>query len=297
MQQKITPNVWFDGTAKEAVEFYTSVFTNSAVISTAYYPREGLPDFQRGFEGKELSIDFELNGYRFTAINAGPEFSVNASISFMVNFDPSRDDMAERHLVELWSQLVEGGEVLMSLDTYPYSKRYGWVKDRYGVTWQLMLTDPAGEPRPFIIPALLFAGPNTNRAEEAMLYYQSIFRGTKQGVISRYPEPTGPAEKGSIMFADFMLEGQWFAVMDSGVDQNVPFSEAVSLSIACKDQAEIDAYWEELSTVPEAEQCGWCKDKFGVSWQVVPENIEELMSKPDAYTKLLNMKKLVIADF
>ena len=153
MEQKIAPNLWFDGNAKEAVEYYVSVFPDSTVVSTAYYPNrtdEGLADFQKDMAGKELAIEFELRGQRFTAINAGPEFK---------------------------------------------------------------------------------------------------------------------------------------------------FNEAVSFAISCEDQHEIDYYWEKLSSVPEAEQCGWCKDRFGLSWQVVPMNMGELMQRPNAYAHMMQMKKLVIADF
>ena len=150
MAQKITPNLWFDGNAKEAVEYYVSVFPDSKIIATKYYPTEGLADFQKEMAGKELTVEFELNGQRFVAINAGPEFK---------------------------------------------------------------------------------------------------------------------------------------------------FNEAVSFSIDCKDQEEIDYYWEKLSKVPEAEQCGWCKDQYGLSWQVVPENMEELMKRPGAFGKLMQMHKLVITDF
>jgi predicted 3-demethylubiquinone-9 3-methyltransferase (glyoxalase superfamily) len=153
MQQKITPNLWFDGNAQEAVDYYLSVFPGSKITATQYYPKtaeEGLADFQMDLAGKVLTIEFELNGMRFIAINAGPQFK---------------------------------------------------------------------------------------------------------------------------------------------------FNEAVSFAVTCKDQAEIDTYWEKLSSVPEAAQCGWCKDKFGLSWQVVPANMDELMQKPDAFKHLMDMKKLVIADF
>ncbi|MDB5165293.1 MAG: yteG [Candidatus Saccharibacteria bacterium] len=150
MLKRITPNLWFDGNAKEAVEFYTSVFPDSKVVTTVYYPNEGLLDFQKDLAGKELTIEFELSGNHFAAINAGPEFKFNESISF---------------------------------------------------------------------------------------------------------------------------------------------------SIPCKDQEEIDYYWEKLSSVPESEQCGWCKDQYGLSWQIVPENMEELMKRPNAFASLMQMKKIVIADF
>lgn len=153
MQQKITPNLWFDGNAQEAVEFYLSVFSDGKILSTEYYPNsaeEGLADFQKDLAGKVLTIAFEIAGMQFLAINAGPDFT---------------------------------------------------------------------------------------------------------------------------------------------------FNEAVSFAIACKDQQEIDYYWEKLSSDPAAEQCGWCKDQFGLSWQVVPENVDELLKKPSAFAHMMKMKKLVINDF
>ncbi len=150
--QKITPNLWFDGNAKEAVDFYVSVFPNSIVTQTVNYPNsaeEGLADFQLDLAGKVLVVEFDLDGSHFVAINAGPEFK---------------------------------------------------------------------------------------------------------------------------------------------------FTEAVSFSIACKDQEEIDYFWSKLSAVPENEQCGWCKDKYGLSWQVVPKNMGKLMKKPGAYAHMMEMKKIVIAD-
>lgn len=150
MPQKITPNLWFDGNAKEAVDFYISVFPDGKIIDTSYYPTENLLDFQKALAGKELTVDFELAGQRFTAINAGPEFKFNESISFL---------------------------------------------------------------------------------------------------------------------------------------------------IGCKDQEEVDYFWEKLSVVPESEQCGWCKDKYGLSWQVIPANLGDLMKKPDAFAKLMKMKKIEIDKF
>jgi predicted 3-demethylubiquinone-9 3-methyltransferase (glyoxalase superfamily) len=165
-----------------------------------------------------------------------------------------------------------------------------------------MLTDPAGEPRPFITPLLMFAGEQTNKAEDAMRFYLSVFKDSKQGTVARYPEDTGPAKKNSIMFADFMLENQWFAAMDSGVEQAFGFNEATSLLVNCDTQEEIDYYWERLSAVPEAEQCGWLKDKFGVSWQVSPTILGTMMQDgtPEQVARVtqafLKMKKFVIAE-
>lgn len=300
MSQKITPNLWFDGNAKEAADFYATVFPDTTVTVTASYPNskeEGLADFQLDMAGKPLTVDFTIQGQNFTCINAGPEFKFNPSISFLVNFDPSRDAQAEEHLQQIWDKLLDGGEVMMELDEYPHSKKYGWLKDKFGLTWQVMLTNPDGEPRPYIIPSLMFAGPAMGRAKEAIDYYTALFEGTKVGTIASYPQDMNGAKAGSLMFGEFMLAGQWFMAMDAGSANDFTFNEAVSLSVTCKDQEEIDYFWEKLSAVPESEQCGWCKDKFGVSWQIVPENMGELMQKPDAFAHMMQMHKIVIADF
>src|SRR5690606_11847230 len=185
------------------------------VVETVHYPKsveEGLADFQAGLAGQVLSIDFELGDMRFTAINAGPEFRPNPSISFMVNFDPSRDDKARGNLDALWERLSDGGIELMPLDKYDFSKHYGWVEDRYGVSWQLILTDPDGEPRPFIIPALMFAGPQLGRATEARNYYVEVFADSKLGEAYKYTEITDMFTKDHIMFSELQLAGQWFVV-------------------------------------------------------------------------------------
>jgi len=295
--QKITPNLWFDHDAAEAADFYVSVFPDGSRTRTTYYPTDGLPDFQKDLAGEVLTAEFEIGGLTFVGINAGPEFRPTSATSFIVNLDPSHDDDARTRLDELWAALSEGGEVLMPLDAYPFSPRYGWVQDRFGYSWQLILTDPAGERRPFLTPSLMFGDGVVNRAREAIDYYTSVFSHSRVGVLAPYPEQTGPADAGSLMYGDFQLAHQWFAAMDSGVEQEVTFNEAVSFSVACKDQDEIDYFWERLSAVPEAEQCGWCKDRFGVSWQIVPAIMDELMQRPGAYDAMMSMKKLVIAGF
>lgn len=291
--QKIIPHLWFDTQAKEAVNFYCAAFPNSKIISSVvlHDTPSGDCDF----------ITFNLNGHDFMAISAGPFFTINPSISFILNFDPSQDTAAAENLKTMWDALVEGGTALMPLQEYPFSKQFGWVKDRFGVTWQLMLTDPSGEPRPFITPLLMFSGDTTNKAAEAMQFYLDTFKNTKRGNVTSYQEDTGPARKGSVMFADFMLENQWFAVMDANAEQPFTFNEGVSLFINCETQDEIDYYWERLSAVPEAEQCGWLKDKYGVSWQVSPVTLSEVMQNgtPEQIARVtqafLKMKKFDLA--
>jgi predicted 3-demethylubiquinone-9 3-methyltransferase (glyoxalase superfamily) len=145
------------------------------------------------------------------------------------------------------------------------------------LSWQLILSNPEGDSRPPIVPSMLFVGENCGKAEEAINFYLSVFRNSKQGNLIRYSAGQEPDKEGTIMFADFMLENYWFAAMDSAREHNFTFNEAISLMVSCDGQEEIDYYWERLSAVPEAEQCGWLKDKYGVSWQVVPSALDEMM--------------------
>ncbi|NLA35540.1 MAG: VOC family protein [Actinobacteria bacterium] len=301
MEQRIVPNIWHGGTGAEAAEFYTRVVPDSHIVSTSFYPTEGLLDFQQPLAGQPLTFDLSLGGYRVVLINAGDDFRPTPAISLMVNFDPlffGDDERAARAaLDEMWAALSDDGEVLMPLGPYPFSPHYGWVADRYGMTWQLITTDPARDPRPFIMPSLLFSGAAQNRAGEAIARWTEVFDDAAIGVRVPFEEPSGPATAGSIMFADFTLDGQWFVAMDADSETSFDFSPGVSLSVRCADQAEIDRYWAALSRVPELEQCGWCADEFGVSWQVEPENIDELMERPGAFAQLMQMKKLEIDRF
>ncbi len=247
-------------------------------------------------------VSFELAGQKFMAISAGPYFKFNPSASFMLNFDPSRDTKAQENLDALWNKLAEGGTTLMPLQEYPFSKRYGWIQDKYGLSWQLILSNPDGEPRPFITPSLMFVGAVCGKAEEASDFYLSVFKNSKRGQIARYPAGMDPDKEGSIMFTDFQLENQWFAAMDSAREHNFTFNEAVSFIVKCDTQEEIDYYWEKLSAVPESEQCGWLKDKYGVSWQIVPTAMDEMMSSGDekkiarVTEAFMKMKKFDIAE-
>jgi predicted 3-demethylubiquinone-9 3-methyltransferase (glyoxalase superfamily) len=292
--QKIVPHLWFDKEAKAAADFYASAFPNSKVNSVSTL--KGTPS------GDTDIVSFTINGFEFQSISAGPYFKLNPSISFFVNFDPSQDPQVREHLSALWSKLSEGGKVLMPLQEYPFSKWYGWIEDRFGVSWQLILTNPEGESRPFIVPSFLFVGDVCGKAEEAMKFYQSVFTNSKQGLIARYPAGREPDKEGTIMFTDFKLEDVWLAAMDSAHKHAFGFNEAVSLIVRCANQQEIDYYWEKLSADPKAEQCGWLKDKFGISWQITPIEMDEMMSRgtPEQVARLtesfLKMKKFDLAE-
>jgi predicted 3-demethylubiquinone-9 3-methyltransferase (glyoxalase superfamily) len=220
----------------------------------------------------------------------------------MVNFDPSQDADASKKIDELWTKLSDGGTVLMELGEYPFSKRYGWCADKYGFSWQLILTDAAGEPRPRIMPSLLFVTDSGKKAEEATDMYLSVFKNATRGTIARYPAGSEPNVEGAVMFTDFMLENQWFTAMDGTTSMHkFGFNEAVSLLVKCDDQNEIDYYSEKLSAVPESEQCGWIKDAYGVSWQISPTVMNDMMSSSDKAAvdrvtqAFLKMKKFDLA--
>jgi len=292
--QKIIPHLWFDTQAKEAADFYVSAFKDSKITASTTITDTPSGDCD--------IVSFDLSGYSFKAISAGPYFKINPSVSFMLNFDPSKDENAKANLDELWAALSEGGTALMPLGEYPFSKHYGWIQDKYGVSWQLILTNPDGEDRPFIIPSILFVGDACGKAEEASEFYLSVFKDARRGALARYPAGMEPDKEGTIMFTDFQLEGQWFTAMDSAHEHAFSFSEAISFIVNCDTQEEIDYYWEKLSAVPESEQCGWLKDKFGLSWQIVPTAMDTMMTTatPEQLARVtqsfLAMKKFNIAE-
>lgn len=264
--QRIVPHLWFDKEAKEAALFYTSLFDESKILDVTVL--EDTPS------GDAESVSFEIAGQQFMAISAGPFFKFNPSISLMVACYSAEEVNTK------WKTLSEGGMELMPLGEYPFSKRYSWVQDRYGLSWQLMLTDP-GQSVQKITPNLLFSKESCGKAEEAIRYYTGVFENSEIGTISRYKEGEAETPKAKINYAAFKLDGIAFSAMDNGFDADFGFNEAFSLVINCEDQKEIDYFWGKLSAVPEAEQCGWVKDKFGVSWQIVPTIMDEMMKSGD----------------
>lgn len=290
---KIVPNLWFDKEATEAARFYCDAIPGSRLNSLVV-----LRDTPSG--DCDL-VSFELAGQPFMAISAGPLFKFNPSTSFILNFDSSQG-RTRQDLEALWNKLLPGGSVLMPLQAYPFAPLYGWIQDRYGLSWQLILSEPGGEARPFITPALLFVGEVCGKAEEAQDFYVSLFPNAQRGAMMRYPAGMEPEREGTLMYSEFMLAGQWFAAMDSAYPHNFAFNEAISFMIYCDTQAEIDHYWTRLSAVPEAEQCGWLKDRYGLSWQVVPRALERMLQDPDpervnrVNRVVLQMKKLELAE-
>jgi predicted 3-demethylubiquinone-9 3-methyltransferase (glyoxalase superfamily) len=260
--QKIVPHLWYDKEAKEAALFYISLFDQSKLSHVAVI--ENTPS------GDAEVVSFELAGQQFMAISAGPYFSFNPSTSLMVAC------YSVEEVNTKWKALMEGGTELMPLAEYPFSKWYAWVQDRYGLSWQLMLTD-SGQPGQKITPNLLFSNDVIGKAEEAVKYYTEVFRDSETGLISKYQAGEAESVKAKVNYAAFKLYGVTMSAMDNAYDVDYSFNEAFSFMVNCSDQQEIDYFWDRLSAVPEAEQCGWLKDKFGVSWQITPENMDEVL--------------------
>lgn len=285
--QRIVPHIWFDKEAVTAAEFYVSVFPDSRITSTTV-----LRDTP---SGDTDIVSFVLAGYAFQAISAGPFFKLNPSVSFTVNCATAGEVDA------LWAKLADGGQALMPLDAYPFNPRFGWVQDRFGVSWQLALSETNAAGQPSITPSLLFVGANCGKAEDAISFYTSVFSKSAVGHVMRYGPDQAPDREGTVMHADFMLAGQPFTIGESAWPHEFAFNEAISFIVTCDSQAEIDACWERLSAVPEAEQCGWLKDRYGLSWQIVPAAMGEMMSNgsPEQIARVtqafLPMKKLDLA--
>ncbi len=289
----IAPCLWFDDQAEAAADLYTGIFPDSSVTAIARYPSSfdnpsGKP------RGSVMTVDFELAGSPFTALNGGPGFTINPTISFFAHTGTVEE--TER----IAAALGDGGMYLMELAEYPWSPRYAWVQDRYGVSWQVMLSN-ADRDGPMIVPCLMFAGDVHGRAEAALKQYALAFPGGKIEVLERYTANEGP--EGTIKHGRAALGGQEFVAMDSHLEHEASFNEAVSLQVLCHDQDEVDHYWAMLTDGGEEGPCGWLKDRFGVSWQVVPTSFLEMIQAGEgsgpgyeqAFQVMLGMKKLDIA--
>tara|TARA_R110002049_G_scaffold175107_2_gene342440 strand:+ start:11387 stop:12301 length:915 start_codon:yes stop_codon:yes gene_type:complete len=291
--QNIIPNLWFNKEAEEAAKFYTSIFGNSKIGGKTYYAKEG-QEIHGQKEGQVMTIEFQIENYKMVGLNGGPIFKLNPSISFFVMCDTEVEEN------NLWANFCEGGNILMPLDRYDWSGKYGWVQDRFGVSWQFMLRE-GDETTQKISPSLLYMGPQRGHAEEALRFYTDIFKHSNIDGIKKY-EKEEIAPEGFVKHAQFQLLGQNFMVMDAGQDGAFRFNEAMSFIVHCKDQDEIDYYWKKLGNGgdPKAQQCGWLKDKFGVSWQIVPTVLMELLKSGEKekteclFKAFMTMKKLDI---
>jgi predicted 3-demethylubiquinone-9 3-methyltransferase (glyoxalase superfamily) len=270
---KIYPCLWFDGKAKDAADFYCSVFKDSVTTSE-----------------NQLVVTFEAYGQKFMCLNGGAEFVINPSVSFYVICD------TEEEIDGIYRRLIESGSELMPLDKYSWSKKYAWVQDKFGVTWQLSFGGME-KVKQKISPAMMFTGKQFGKAEQAVHFYTSAFKDSDILEIVKYSKDDNDIE-GTVKHAEFTLGNHAFMAMDSSFKHNFSFNEAVSFVVDCETQEEIDYYWGRLTFCGEEVQCGWLKDKFGVSWQIVPTILSELMNDPSRSERVtkafLQMKKFDI---
>lgn len=283
---RIVTHLWFDRHAREAAEWYVSLIPGSRIKTIGT-----LHDTPSGDTGV---VSFDLAGRPFMAISAGPLFRFNPAVSFHLKRS-SKDDVDA-----VWNRLVDGGTVMMPLGSYPFNERFGWVADRYGVSWQVMLA-PTAPNAASIAAALMFTERVVGKAEDAMRFYASVFKSPAPAIMSRYGAGDAPDREGTVRFATFTIRGDEFAAMDSAHPHGFTFNEAISFLVPCDTQAEIDFYWTQLSADPKAEQCGWLKDRYGLSWQVTPTVLGRMLASDDRSKvarvthAFLQMKKVDIA--
>ncbi len=291
--QKITPFLWFDNNAEEAVNFYTSLFDDSKILNITRYNEAGAKASGQK-AGSAMTVAFKLEGQNFTALNGGPYYKLNQSISLFAYCE------SDAKIEKVYNKLCEGGTIFFPLDKYDWGLRYAWVQVKFGLSWQLDV-DNINNPQK-ILPALLFVNEKSLRVKEAAAYYNSVFPNSRIIMEVPYDNSAGVLD-GKLLFAQFKLSDYLFNAMSSTLKHDFDFNEAFSFVVTCKDQEEVDYYWNKFTSDGGKEsQCAWLKDKFGVSWQIVPTRLIELLGDPNpvkaqkVMMAMLQMKKIVIAD-
>ncbi|TDW97386.1 putative 3-demethylubiquinone-9 3-methyltransferase (glyoxalase superfamily) [Dinghuibacter silviterrae] len=274
MKKQITPCLWFDNQAKEAAALYCSVFKKSKITTQS-----------------PIVTEMDVSGQRLILLDGGPMYHPNPSISFYYICENVEE------MEHIWEAFSKDGSIMMPLDTYPWSEKYGWVTDKFGISWQLALGKfkDVGQK---ITPYLLFTGKQYGRVDEAIDLYSSIFDNVKVDKMLRYGAGELPDKEGKVKHAQIDVDGQKLMLMESAAKHDFTFTEGVSLTLYCETQDEIDYYWEKLTENGEESMCGWLKDKFGVSWQIIPTILGEIMSNPakagKAAQAFMSMRKLNI---
>jgi predicted 3-demethylubiquinone-9 3-methyltransferase (glyoxalase superfamily) len=274
MKKQITPCLWFNNQAKEAASLYCSAFKLSKITSQS-----------------PIVTEIDVNGQKFILLDGGPMYKPTPSISFYYICE-SVDEFDAT-----WSILMKEGKVLMPLGKYAWSEKYGWLTDRFGISWQLAL-GKISEVGQKITPSLMFTGKQYGTADEAIALYSSIFKHATVDGILRYDANEKPDVEGKVKHAQISLDGQKLMLMESAVNHNFGFTEGVSLTVYCDTQAEIDHYWDKFTESGEESMCGWLKDKFGVSWQIIPSMLSKVMADPSKAGKaaqaFMSMRRLNI---
>ncbi|NCA97981.1 MAG: VOC family protein [Clostridia bacterium] len=279
----IVPYLWFEHEAEAAVDLYTHTFLHSHVVSNSLYSRSGA-EISGQPEGSLLSIEFVIAGQPMVALNGGPVYSFTPANSFYVHCAfPEEVD-------RIYEKLSAGGEVLMELGAYPFSPRYAWIKDPFGVNWQIMQSDHKAQ----IVPGFLFTGPHIGQAESAIQHYITTIPNSGLQTLEKGPD-------GFVQYAQFTLNGQAFAATESSFDHGFDFSPAISYLLSCETQDEFESIWTALADETTKPQCGWVTDRFGITWQIVPEALLALIDCDDEIRRervlkaMYPMKKINLA--
>jgi predicted 3-demethylubiquinone-9 3-methyltransferase (glyoxalase superfamily) len=271
MNNHIFPCLWFDGNAKEAAKFYCTVFGNSRIITDS-----------------PMVVQFEVEGKKLMGLNGGPMFSINPSISLFVTCGTNEE------IESIHNKLIDGGTALMPLDKYPWSDKYVWIVDQFGMSWQLTLGE-LPEDGQKIITSFLFVGKQYGKAQDAIKHYTSIFPNSAVHHLEKAKAGEIQPE-GDLKFGSFSLDNETFAAMDGFGDHKFEFNEGLSIMVECETQDDIDRYWNRLTEGGEESRCGWLKDRFGVSWQIVPKVLGSLMKDQGkaqrVMAEVMKMKKL-----
>lgn len=271
---KIRTCIWYNHNAQEAAKLYQRTFEDVIVFSET-----------------DTVVMFQIKGMPIMGLNGGEMFKPTPAFSYYVSFNN------EEETRKAWAVLSEKGKIRMPLDRYDWNEQYGWIEDQYHVNWQLW-TGPFSKPEQKVVPGLMFSNQVQGKAQEAINFYTALFKNSSREMTAYYDD-SNPAYKGQVIHAEFALENVLFKAFDSGYPQDFTFSEGNSIVVHCDSQEEIDLYWTALTKDGgEESQCGWCKDKFGVSWQIVPSILPELMSDPEKGHRViqafLKMKKFDI---
>lgn len=285
----IVPCIWLDDQAEAAAALYTRTFPGGRETGRSYYPEAGANPAGKD-PGSLLTVEVELAGQPFTLLNGGPMFKPNQTVSFFVICpDPADVD-------RIVGALLEGGFAMMELGEYPWSPRYAWVADRYGVSWQVMAGDR--EEAATTYPCLMFNGQVEGRAEEALRQYAQVLGGEVLA-LEHYAPDAGPA--GLLVHGRAAFGSGELVTMDSPISHGVAFTEGVSLQVLAEDQQTLDRWWDGLVDGGQPGPCGWLTDRYGLSWQVVPAAAREWLASPDVaardrvFQAIMPMGKLDVA--
>ena len=269
MKNTIFPCIWCDNNASEMAKYHVSVFGDGSILN------------DNGMVTNSL-----LSGVKFMYLNGGPQFEKNPAISFFVRCQSIEEVDQYSH------ELIKEGTALMELGEYPWAQKYAWINDKYGVSWQIIFQEGHDATQKFQ-PSLLFTNEQLGNAQKAIKLYTEVFPNSEIIATAPYPEQDAQ-HAGMIMYSSSNINGMQLVAMDGPGSHHFGFNESVSLVVNCKDQAEIDLYWNSLMANGGKEgMCGWLKDPYGVSWQIIPENLGALLAK-NGPTHMMSMKKIVI---